>query len=181
VTDKGIPAALVMTATRTMIRTAAQQQATPGEVLAHVNELLYADIPARMFVTCFYAILTPQNGQLHYANAGHEPPFRKNGTGACELEATGMPLGMMPGTCYDEYQATLTPGESLFFYSDGLVEAHNPQHELFSFPRLTSSLTDYSGNPDLIQYLLQQLCDFTGSNWEQEDDVTMMVLDHLHT
>jgi serine phosphatase RsbU (regulator of sigma subunit) len=144
VTDKGIPAALVMTATCTMIRTAAQERESPGEVFARVNDLLYADIPAGLFVTCFYAVLDPTSGRLRFANAGHEPPYRRHNGSASELWATGMPLGMMPGTRYEEYEATLAPGETLLFYSDGLVEAHSASDEMFGFPRLQTVLEGYA-------------------------------------
>ncbi len=176
VTDKGVPAALVMTATRTMLRTAAQEKSSPAEVLGRVNDLLFADIPPGMFVTCFYALLDPKSGQLRFANAGHEPPFRQLGGSATELWATGMPLGMMPGTCYEEYEATLTPGERLLFYSDGLVEAHNARHEMFGFPRLKAFLAEHSDGASLIDILLDELKRFTGEGWEQEDDVTMVTL-----
>ena len=176
VTDKGIPAALVMTATRTMLRTASQEPVSPGEVLARVNDLLYADTPAHMFVTCFYAILDPNNGLLSYANAGHEPPYRQGAGHAVELDATGMPLGMLPGTHYDEYELTLAPGEGLFFYSDGLVEAHNAQRAIFGFPRLKSLVSEHPGGPALIDFLCDELAAFTGNGEEQEDDVTMLAL-----
>jgi serine phosphatase RsbU (regulator of sigma subunit) len=88
VTDKGIPAALVMATTHTMLRTVAQEHVTAGEALARVNELLYAEIPPRMFVTCFYAILDPGSGWMKYANAGHELPYRRHNGGVSELRAT---------------------------------------------------------------------------------------------
>jgi serine phosphatase RsbU (regulator of sigma subunit) len=180
VTDKGIPAALVMTATRTMLRTAALEQSSPAEVLTRVNDLLYADIPPGMFVTCFYVILDPKNGHLRFANAGHEPPYRQHDGDVAELWATGMPLGMMPGTRYDEYEATLVPGESLLFYSDGLVEAHNATREMFGFPRLKTALEAPMDGTPLIEVLLGKLKRFTGDGWEQEDDVTMVTLQRAH-
>jgi serine phosphatase RsbU (regulator of sigma subunit) len=180
VTGKGIPAALVMTATRTMLRTAALEQSFPSEVLARVNDLLHVDIPSGMFVTCFYAILDPKNGHLRYANAGHEPPYRQHDGNVVELWATGMPLGMMPGTRYDEYEATLIRGESLLFYSDGLVEAHNTTQEMFGFPRLKTALEDPGDGTPLIEVLLGKLKRFTGDGWEQEDDVTLVTLQRTH-
>lgn len=179
VTDKGIPAALVMTATRTMLRTAAQEQISPSEVLARVNDLLYADIPASMFVTCFFAILDPRTGRLRYANAGHEPPYRQYAGSATELWATGMPLGMMPGTSYEEYEATLEPGETLLFYSDGLIEAHNSAHEMFGFPRLEALLAGQFAPTPLIHHLLNELRRFVGEKWEQEDDITLVILQRM--
>ena len=87
-----------------------------------------------------------------------------------------MPLGMMPDTHYEEYETMLAPGVSLLFYSDGLVEAHNPQHEMYGFPRLMISIEEYQGGPGLLNFLLDTLAHFTGNTWEQEDDVTMVVL-----
>jgi Stage II sporulation protein E (SpoIIE) len=176
VTDKGIPAALVMTATRTMLRTAARETTSPGEVLARVNDLLYEEIPAKMFVTCFYAILDPASGHISYANAGHDLPYCRQKEGVSELWATGMPLGLMPGSCYDEHEITVAPGENLLFYTDGLVEAHNPNHEMFSFPRLKTLLAAYPDGTSLIDLLLNELKSFTGEGWEQEDDVTLVTL-----
>lgn len=179
VTGKGIPAALVMATVHTMLRTAVQEIASPGAVLARVNDLLAAEIPAGMFVTCFYALLDPKNGRLWYANAGHEPPYRQDGENAAELWATGMPLGLMPGSCYEEYEAALAPGESLLFYSDGLVEAHNVQHEMFGFERLQKLLAGNTDATSRIDFLLGELNNFTGAGWEQEDDVTLVTLQRI--
>lgn len=176
VTDKGVPAALVMTAARTMLRTAAQEKDSPAEVLARVNDLLFNDIPPGMFVTCFYALLDPASGQMRFANAGQEPPYRQAFGSAVELWATGMPLGMMPGTCYEEYETVIAPGESLLFYSDGLVEAHNQRREMFGFARLQSLLASQDDGSLLVDTLLDELQRFTGDGWEQEDDVTLLAL-----
>jgi serine phosphatase RsbU (regulator of sigma subunit) len=176
VSGKGVPAALVMAITRTMLRTAAGATVSPGEVLARVNDLLSADITPGMFVTCFYALLDIESGQLQYANAGHDPPYRHHDGGASELWATGMPLGIMPGSCYEEYDVTLAPGDSVLFYSDGLVEAHNTKREMFGFPRLMELVGEQPGNASLINCMLNELATFTGVAWEQEDDVTMVAL-----
>lgn len=180
VTGKGVPAALVMATVHTMLRAAVQGMTSPSEVLARVNALLVAEIPAGMFVTCFFVLLDPHTGQLRYANAGHEPPFRRHDGSAAELWATGMPLGMMPDTHYDEYEAILSPGESLFFYSDGLVEAHNSSREMFGFPRLQKLLAEHTNGTPLIDILLGDLKSFTGEEWEQEDDVTLVSLQRMH-
>src|SRR5919199_1746884 len=137
VTDKGVPAALVMATTRTMLRASAQRLDSPGEVLRQVNDVLVPDIPPNMFVTCLYAILDPRSGRLTYANAGHDLPYRRTSSGGAEeLRATGMPLGLLPGMGYEEKEIVLERGDSVLFYSDGLVEAHDPQREMFGFPRL---------------------------------------------
>lgn len=189
VTGKGIPAALVMTATHTMIRAAAQESASPGQIFARVNDLLHADIPPGTFVTCFYAVIEPESGRLRFANAGHEAPFRCLAGHATELWASGMPLGLMPGTQYEEYDAILAPGESLLFYSDGLVEAHSSSHEMFGLARVKTLLEADADGADadgagagtfsgttLIGSLLDALRRFTGEGGEQEDDVTLVVL-----
>jgi predicted ester cyclase len=109
-TGKGVPAALVVTATYSMLRAVAQALGSfsPGEVLAQVNETLWARIPQNMFVTCFYAILDPKSGSLTYANAGHDLPYlRRRGSDAEELRARGMPLGLMSGMSYEEGEASL--------------------------------------------------------------------------
>jgi serine phosphatase RsbU (regulator of sigma subunit) len=176
VTDKGVPAALVMATVHTMLRSTAPEIVSPGGILARVNDLLAAEIPTGMFVTCFFALLDPRCGRLRYANAGHEPPFHKKEGSATELWATGMPLGLIPGTCYEEHEVTLSPGESLLFYSDGLVEAHGPNREMFGFPRLQKVLEEQADQASLIDVLLGELRRFTGEGWEQEDDVTLVVL-----
>src|SRR5437764_5643020 len=182
VTDKGVPAALVMATTRTLLRATAQRLDPPGQVLEHVNTVLAPDIPPNMFVTCLYAILEPASGHLRYANAGHDLPYQRRGDTVVELRATGMPLGLLPGMRYEEREATLAPGDSVLFYSDGLVEAHNPQREMFSFPRLRALLAEPAierGKP-LIDFLLTELARFTGRGWEQEDDITLVTLQRSH-
>jgi serine phosphatase RsbU (regulator of sigma subunit) len=165
-----------MTAARTMLRTAAQEQASPCEILARVNDLLYTETPSGMFVTCFFAILDPKSGRLLYANAGQDLPYRRRSDGVSELWATGMPLGMLPGSSYEEHEVTIGPGESLLFYSDGLVEAHNPRREMFDTPRLKALLEKHANGASLIEVLLDELKRFTGEEWEQEDDVTLVTL-----
>ena len=176
VTDKGVPAALVMATTHTMLRAVAQETISPGEALAKVNDLLYAEIPPMMFVTCFYAILDPGSGRLRYANAGQDLPYRQHAENVSELRATGMPLGMMPGSYYEEFEVTVAAGENLLFYSDGLVEAHNAKREMFGFPRLMTLIGERPGANTLIDFLLSELATFTGDDWEQEDDITMVVV-----
>jgi len=179
VTDKGIPAALVMATTRTMLRVSAQRLFPPGEVLKRANEALVADIPPNMFITCLYAILDTESGRLVYANAGHDQPYlRHHGSDVEELRARGMPLGLMPGMEYEEKEITLERGESVLFYSDGLVEAHDAHHEMFGFPRLQGLVgTHHPGGPSLIDFLLSELTNFTGEGWEQEDDITLVTLE----
>jgi tetratricopeptide (TPR) repeat protein len=178
-TGKGIPAALVMSTTCTMLRTTVQATTSPGEVLARVNAQLYARIPSGMFVTCFYAILDPRNEMLRFANAGQDLPYLCHSYGVSELQATGMPLGLMPGSSYEEQEVTIAPGENILFYSDGIVEAHNPSREMFGFPRLQKLLAVHTDGASLIDFLLGELKRFTGDGWEQEDDVTLLLLQRM--
>jgi serine phosphatase RsbU (regulator of sigma subunit) len=181
-TSKGVPAALVMSTTCGMLQLAAQasDSSSPSEVMSRVNEALLARIPPNMFVTCFYAILEPESGRLVYANAGHNLPCcrRDDEHAATDLSARGMPLGLMPGMSYEEKQSILVPGESVLFYTDGLVEAHNPKGEMFGTPRLRRLLSEYSeGGRSLSAKLLEELERFTGEGWDQEDDVTLLTLE----
>ncbi|MFL5626073.1 MAG: SpoIIE family protein phosphatase, partial [Ktedonobacteraceae bacterium] len=179
VSDKGVPAAMVMASTRSILRSAAQGTVSPSKVLEQTNNLLCPDILPKMFVTCLYAILDPVSGRLQYANAGHDLPYGRSKNGVFELRATGMPLGLMPGMTYEEKETLLAPGETLLFYSDGLVEAHNTEREIFGFPHLKALLGAYTGNVQLIDFLLSELALFTGPDWEQEDDVTLVTLQRL--
>jgi serine phosphatase RsbU (regulator of sigma subunit)/anti-sigma regulatory factor (Ser/Thr protein kinase) len=176
VTDKGVPAALVMATTRALLRAAAEQLVAPGLVLQRANEVLCPDIPPKMFVTCLYALLDPATGHIRYANAGHDLPYRRTAQGVEELHARGMPLGLLPGMLYEEKELVLEPGETILFHSDGLVEAHSPQREMFGFPRLRDLVCRHAGGAELIPFLLEELAAFTGPAWEQEDDVTLMTL-----
>jgi serine phosphatase RsbU (regulator of sigma subunit)/anti-sigma regulatory factor (Ser/Thr protein kinase) len=177
VTDKGVPAALVMATTRSILRSAAERHSSAGEVLSRVNNLLVGDIPRNMFVTCLYAILEPASGLLQYANAGHNLPYCKRHHGVDELRATGMPLGLLPEMNYEECETNLSAGESVLLYSDGLVEAHNPDREMFSFKRLRELVQIHPGGAGLVEFLLLELASFTGDDWEQEDDVTFVTLE----
>jgi serine phosphatase RsbU (regulator of sigma subunit) len=178
-TGKGVPAALVMSTTCGMLRAVSQalDSSSPGEMLRRVNEALVPSIPANMFVTCFYAILDPKRGSLRYANAGHDVPYLHRNLGAAEeLRARGMPLGLMPGMSYEENEIVLDAGESALFYSDGLVEAHHPNGEMFGFPRLRALIAEHAENESLEQALLEELYSFVGDSWEQEDDITLLTL-----
>ena len=175
---KGIPAALVVSATSSVLRAVAQAlgSSSPSEVLAQVNETLFARIPPNMFVTCFYAILDPKNGSMNYANAGHDLPYLWHGGDCEELRARGMPLGLMAGMSYEQKEIELDAGEGVLFYSDGLVEAHDAKGEMFGFPRLRDLIAEHDDKRALGDFLLGDLYSFVGEDWEQEDDITLLTL-----
>jgi serine phosphatase RsbU (regulator of sigma subunit) len=177
-TGKGMPAALVMATTRAMLRAVAQSLDSPGEVLQRLNDALYPDIPSEMFVTCFYAILDPESASLTYANAGHDLPYLWHCGDVEELRARGMPLGLMPEMSYEEKEAVLRVGDSVLFYSDGLVEAHDPNYEMFGFPRLRVLISEHNKQRSLVDSLLDELYSFVRESWEQEDDITLLTLRH---
>jgi serine phosphatase RsbU (regulator of sigma subunit)/predicted ester cyclase len=176
-TGKGVPAALVMSTTCGMLRLAAQSHTSPAEMLQGVNEVLFPNIPTNMFVTCFYAILEPNSGRLSYANAGHDLPYLHRNGEAEELRARGMPLGLMPGMRYEEKETIVHSGQAALLYSDGLVEAHDPEGDMFGFPRLRTLIAERAEEErPLGEVLLEELYSFTGEGWEQEDDITLLTL-----
>ena len=179
-TGKGVPAALVMSTTCGMLQAVSQalDSSSPGEVLSRVNETLFLRIPPDMFVTCFYAVLESDSGRLVYANAGHDLPYMRSQGGDCEeLRARGMPLGLMPGMNYEEKEMVLEVGEAALFYSAGLVEAHDPEREMFSFPRLKALVAKHGDEEGALgNILLEELYSFVGEGWEQEDDITLLTL-----
>jgi serine phosphatase RsbU (regulator of sigma subunit) len=177
-TGKGVPAALVMSTTCGMLRAVSQalDSSSPGEMLGRVNEALVPSIPSNMFVTCFYAILEPKSGSLRYANAGHDLPYLHRSGVAEEMRARGMPLGLMPGMGYEEQEIVLDAGEAALFYSDGLVEAHHSNGEMFGFPRLQTLVAEHAQKESLEEALLEELYSFVGEGWKQEDDITLLTL-----
>ncbi len=176
VTDKGVPAALVMARTHSVLRAEASRSDSPGEILARANALLEPEMPARMFVTCLFAILDPSTGRIVLANAGHNLPYIRTDDGVIELRATGMPLGLLPGITYEETEAVIAPGSNVLLYSDGLVEAHDPDREMYGFPRLREEMVVDDAGSELLDRLLDTLHRFTGPDWEQEDDITLVTL-----
>jgi PAS domain S-box-containing protein len=180
VSGKGVPAAIVMAITRTMLR-AAYRLGSPGEILEQVTNNLFPDIPPNMYVTCLAILLDTRTGQLQYANAGHGLPYLRHADGVSELRATGMPLGLMPNMSYEDKEIILKPRESVLLYSDGLVEAHDPRREIFGFPRMQRFVGAHPGGATLIEDLVGELERFTGDEWEQEDDITLLTLQRFRT
>lgn len=176
VTDKGIPAAMVMAATKSLLRAAAQQLPEPGDVLARVNDQLCREIPENMFVTCFYGLLDTASGVLRFANAGHNLPITHVAGTAGELRATGMPLGLMPMMNYEVRETTIEPGARLLLYSDGLIEAHDPSRGMFGTDRAAETIAGASTAAGMLEGLLLELETFTGALLEQEDDITLVAL-----
>ncbi|HVC14228.1 MAG TPA: PP2C family protein-serine/threonine phosphatase [Acidimicrobiales bacterium] len=180
VTDKGVPAALVMASTHSLLRSVAPRLLSPGATLAHVNNLLCGDIPAHMFVTCIALVLDPRTGHIDFANAGHDLPYLRTREGVVELRATGMPLGLMPEMSYDEKTTTLSPGDHILLHSDGLAEAHDDARAMFGFPRVAQLAGRAASGQALIDLCLEELERFSGPGHEQEDDITLVTLEYTH-
>jgi serine phosphatase RsbU (regulator of sigma subunit)/anti-sigma regulatory factor (Ser/Thr protein kinase) len=178
VSGKGVPAALVMANTRSVLRGAARRLVAPGEILARANDILVPEMPMSMFVTCLCAVLDPKTGMLRYANAGHNPPYRRGNDDVVEeMFARGLPLGILPNHIYEEKNTTVQPGDCVLLYSDGLSEAHAPSGEMFGFGRLSKLMQQPLGGRDTVDLLQNELRTFVGSDWEQEDDITILVLE----
>jgi anti-sigma regulatory factor (Ser/Thr protein kinase) len=176
VTDKGVPAALVMATSRSMLRAAAVRHDSPSAVLADVNEALVPEIPPAMFVTCLYAIIDTRAGEVVFANAGHNLPYVRTAEGVLELRATGMPLGLMPGMDYEERTYLLNDGDVMVLTSDGITEAHNPAGEMYGFSRLMGRVAQKTKDGDVCGALVSDLEGWTGHGAEQEDDITLVVI-----
>jgi serine phosphatase RsbU (regulator of sigma subunit)/anti-sigma regulatory factor (Ser/Thr protein kinase) len=177
VTGKGVPAALLMARTQSVLRSEAPHLVAPGAVLARANEILLPEMPARMFVTCLYFVIEPATGRATFANAGHNLPVVRTEAGVIELRATGMPLGLLPDRTYDEREATIAAGDSILLYSDGIDEAHSPDGEMFGVPRVRELVADEVAGSELIDHLLDALHRFVGGEWDQEDDITLVALE----
>jgi serine phosphatase RsbU (regulator of sigma subunit)/anti-sigma regulatory factor (Ser/Thr protein kinase) len=177
VTDKGVPAALVMSSTHALLRETGPRLKSPSAVLARVNDLLCEDIPAHMFVTCLAMVLDPPTGRVDFANAGHNLPYVRGVDGVVrELRATGMPLGLMPGMTYEQSSAVIDPGEQLLLYSDGITEQHNGSGEMFGFGRTAEVVARARTGDELTDLCVSELAAFTGPDVEQEDDITLVAL-----
>lgn len=176
VTDKGVPAALVMATSRSMLRASALRHDSPSAVLADVNENLVPEIPPAMFVTCLYAIIDTAAGDVVFANAGHNLPYVRTADGVLELRATGMPLGLMPGMDYEERTHRLLDGDVMVLTSDGITEAHSPEGEMYGFSRLMGRVGKKTSDEDMCSSLVGDLESWTGPNAEQEDDITLVVI-----
>jgi serine phosphatase RsbU (regulator of sigma subunit) len=182
VTDKGVPAALFMALSRTVIRATASDGRAPVEVLERANRLILADAGAGLFVTCFYALVDSRNDELVYANGGHNYPLLyRAATGDIEqLRAQGIVLGVVAQPVFEQRRLQMAAGDVLLFYTDGVTEAMNRERELFGEERLSEVLQQvHQHEPEsMVQAILDALADFTNGE-AQSDDITMVVLKKL--
>ena len=179
VSDKGVPAALFMMSSRTLLKGAAIGRSNPADVLTEVNDLLQEENDAAMFVTVFYAEYNPANGVLSYANGGHNPPIVVHADGSSMVlpQTNGIALGILPDVEYEQNSVTLSPGDVLVLYTDGITEAMNAQNEEFEMERLRAVLAEaQSGDVrEVNQAVFQAVQAFAGDR-PQFDDMTCMTL-----
>lgn len=182
VADKGMPAALFMALTRTLMRAAALEETSPAAALARVNDLLVPDAHGGMFVTLFYAILSLEMGELTYANAGHNRPLLlRSGAGKLEQLAKGeMALGVLEGMQHKEHVTSLEPGDYLVLYTDGVTEAFSSEEEVYDEERLQATVQAAAGNSaqEMLDGIDDSVTAFIGDA-ALSDDRTTMVLHRL--
>jgi sigma-B regulation protein RsbU (phosphoserine phosphatase) len=179
VSDKGVPSALFMAMTRTLIRSAMKTERAPQRVLRRVNQELCQDNDMAMFVTLFLAIYYPDNGQLVYANAGHNPPYVLRGGGAIELIPSheDIALGVLPDIDYAQAELSLQRGDGLLLFTDGVTEACDIDAQLFGETRLERALQDLHQAP--AEAVVNGVFDRVGAfvrGAAQSDDTTVLCL-----
>jgi phosphoserine phosphatase RsbU/P len=177
VSGKGIPAALFMAVSRTVLRSVAWHDDMTA-AMRDANRLLSSDNDACMFVTVFYGVLDLANGRLRWCNAGHNPPYLLRANGGHEmLRATGVPFGVDPVGFHRTGESVLMPGDGLFLYSDGITEACDRQGELYGAERLEQILDRMRGRRagDMVAAILADTARFAAGA-EQSDDITCLAL-----
>jgi sigma-B regulation protein RsbU (phosphoserine phosphatase) len=182
VSGKGVPAALYMAVTKTLIKSQANIDLSPSKILSHVNQVLSADNESCMFVTLFFGVLNLVNGELVYTNAGHNPPYIQRQDGSLtELDkGHGPAMGVVENLAYKESKTMLQTGDILLAYTDGVTEAMDSQKNLFSDERLISFLKtrSFQSSEDIINATLASVAQFQGEA-EQADDLTLLAVQFL--
>jgi sigma-B regulation protein RsbU (phosphoserine phosphatase) len=179
VTDKGMPAALFMALTRSIVRASVTGAPSPAAGMARANRLLCADATGGMFVTLFYGLLDPTSGELTYVNAGHNPPLlrRAGQDQLISLTRTGMALGVLPDTAFEQRSVRLNPGDFLLLYTDGVTDATDARRAEFGMGRLQRVRLDRRDAPaaEILAALEGAIADFSGAA-APFDDMAMMVV-----
>lgn len=179
VSGKGVPAALFMALSRTLVRANAVGNPTLSGAIRRANDLIVEDDRANMFVTLFYSVLDPKRKTLSYVNAGHNPPvmLRREGRDIMLLAAKGIALGVMPNIELEEREISLREGDVVVLYTDGVTEAINDKEEQFGQQRLIQLIDEGRGLPaqEIVTRIQQGVTAFSAGQ-PQFDDITIMVL-----
>jgi sigma-B regulation protein RsbU (phosphoserine phosphatase) len=184
VSGKGVPAALFMAASKMLMKGTAHLELAPAEILERVNRELCWENDSAMFVTVFCGIFSIKTGELHYSNAGHNPPVLLHTSGRAEwlVLPEGFMLGPFEDSCYETRKMILAPGDMLILYTDGVTEAMNPAKEVYSDENLLQTVTRSGENTaeGLVREIVQSVHDYTGDE-PQSDDITLLVLKYRGT
>ena len=179
VSDKGVPAALFMMSSRTLLKGAAIGTPDPGEALREVNELLYEENETMMFVTVLYSIYNTETGRLTYSNGGHDAPLLVRPDGSSELLPLtgGIALGIAPDIRFPNHTVQLDPGDTIVLYTDGVTEAMNGNREQFGVGRMHEVFAESppENSEQAAQSIFKAVRDFVGDT-PQSDDITCLVL-----
>lgn len=181
VSGKGVPAALFMAVTKTMIKTRAADDLSPASIITHVNDELSADNPSCMFVTVFIGLLNIKSGDFLYTNAGHNPPYIKRKSGILEVldQRHGPVIGAMGDLAYRENTISLNRGDRLLMFTDGVTEAMNSSIEFYGDQRLAELLSTMDSDcvENLVRKTLANVMNFTGDA-DQADDITILAIEY---
>ena len=182
VSGKGVPAALFMAVTKTLVQSKASENLSTAIIIDHVNRALCKDNPSCMFVTLFLGLLDITTGEFIYTNAGHNPPYIRHGNGPITLldQIHGPFAGIEESFHYKEDKIILEQGDHLIMYTDGVTEAINQNNDFFGDPRLLEWITDFPirDTRQFVEEMLGEVLQFTGE-MEQADDITIMVLNYV--
>ena len=179
VCGKGIPAALFMAISKTLLKTEALRGLSPEQILTRVNDILYPDNDLSMFFTGFCVILNAENGEMLFANGGHNPPLICTADGGFQFipMPKSLVVGVMPDVKFESQKLILKPNDVIFMYTDGVTEAVNPEEQLFSSDRLKHCLSNLKGRDPtyIINAVRAEIETFT-RGMPQYDDITMLAL-----
>jgi sigma-B regulation protein RsbU (phosphoserine phosphatase) len=179
VSGKGVPAAIFMAVSRTLLKAIAPQIVNPGETLRRINNMLIPEGKGKMYVTILYGVLNTRTGEFQYSRGGHPPAFLKRKEGPVEelSQGGGVLLGMIDDLEYDVNRVQLRPGDSILLYTDGVTESMNTKEQLFEDTRLNACLTRLNGDSlkTMLGAIQHELDEFT-AGIQQADDITMLAL-----
>jgi sigma-B regulation protein RsbU (phosphoserine phosphatase) len=179
VSGKGIPAALFMAVTRTLVEGIAKQGLSPAECLKYANQVLGDKGEAGVFVTLFYGILHTGTGVLEFGLGGHNPPYRISSDGSVQpiAEPGGAVVGLIPECCYETGRLQLEKGDSIFLFTDGVTEAMDAGLKFFGERRLKEILSAHAGDApkELVRAVLQAVKEYTAT-MQQADDITALAV-----
>jgi len=183
VMGKGVPAGLIMTMTRGMLRAEVLNRHSPGRILQHLNRVMYADLEnSHRFVTLFYSEYNPQTQILSYSNAAHNPPllWQASTHSIVRLDTNGMLIGLEADSLYEDAQVKLSEGDTIIYYTDGFTDAANQNGDRFDEENLTRAFQWACEHCDscqeILDYLFEQVQLFIGSTNRNGDDMTLVVM-----